>query len=184
MAGQGGKRRGFFRTGRRTLLVALAVVVAFALVTARLFVFPARGAPPHVDAIVVLAGDGNTYGTALGLAREGRAPVLVVSTGHLGFGGPCPARTSAAKVICFQPDPANTRGEAQYIGKLTAQHHWNSIVLVTTPTQDTRARLLVKRCFGGSVYVIPGSLPRWSYPYQVAYEWAATAKALTLYRGC
>lgn len=184
MADQGGKRRRFFRAGRRRWLIAAAVLVAFVLVTVRLFVFPARGAPAHVGAIVLLAGDGNTYGTALGLAREGRASALVVSTGRLGFGGPCPSRTSAPMVICFQPNPGNTRGEAQYIGKLAARYHWNSVVLVTPPTQDTRARLLVKRCFSGSVYVIPGSLAWWVYPYQVAYEWAATVKALALYRSC
>ena len=69
----------------------VAVVVAFGLVTARLFVWPAQGMPTSVDAIVMLAGPGNRLPVALQLAREHRAPVLVVSRGWQGYGGPCPA---------------------------------------------------------------------------------------------
>jgi hypothetical protein len=58
------------------------------------------------------------------------------------------------------------------------------VVLVTTRVQDTRARLLVGRCFGGSIYVITAPLPAGSWPLQVAYEWGALFKALVLYRAC
>lgn len=41
---------------RRVLAVLAVIVVAFCLVTARLFVWPAQGMPPRVSAIVMLAG--------------------------------------------------------------------------------------------------------------------------------
>jgi hypothetical protein len=121
---------------------------------------------------------------ALQLARAHRAPVLVISQGQHGYGGPCPPATPGVKLICFDPDPGNTRGEAEYAGQLAKKYHWNSVVLVTTRAQDTRARILVGRCFGGSVYAVTGSLPFGSWPYQIAYEWGALFKALVLYRSC
>ena len=38
----------------------------------------------------MLAGPGDRLQAALRLAREGRAPFLLVSRGNQGYGGPCP----------------------------------------------------------------------------------------------
>lgn len=162
----------------------MALGVAFCLVTARLFVWPAQGMPDRVSAIVMLAGPGDRLNVALNLARQHRAPMLVVSQGQHGYGGPCPPMTPGVKLICFDPDPGNTRGEAEFIGRLAKEYHWRSVVLVTIRAQDTRARILTGRCYGGPIYVMTGSLPLGSWPYQVAYEWGALFKALVLYRSC
>jgi len=162
----------------------VAVIFAFGLVTARLFVWPAQGMPATVDAIVMLAGPGNRLPVALQLAREHRAPVLVVSRGWQGYGGPCPPPVPGVKLICFDPDPGNTRGEAEALGRLARQFRWSSVVLVTTRTQDTRARIIVARCFGGSTYVVTAPLPVSSWPYQIAYGWGALLKALVVNRTC
>jgi hypothetical protein len=165
-------------------LAALILVVAFGLVTARLFVWPARGMPLRVSAIVMLAGPGDRLNAALELARQHRAPMLVVSQGQHGYGGPCPPVTPGVKLICFDPDPGNTRGEAEFIGRLAKEYHWSSVVLVTTRAQDTRARIVTRRCYGGPIYVMTGSLPLGNWPYQIAYGWGALFKALVLYRSC
>lgn len=164
--------------------MAVVLVVAFGVATARLLVWPATGMPAQVSAIVLLAGPGDRLPAALQLAREHRAPVLVVSQGHEGYGGPCPATTPGVKLICFDPDPSNTRGEAEFVGRLAEQYHWRSVVLVTIRAQDTRARLMVGRCFGGSIYVSTASLPLASWPYQVVYGWGALLKAVFVYRDC
>jgi uncharacterized SAM-binding protein YcdF (DUF218 family) len=135
------------------------------------------------QAIVLLAGPGDRLSTALDLARQHRAPMLVVSQGQHGYGGPCPSATPGVTLICFDPDPGNTRGEAEFVGRLARRYHWTSVVVVSSRAQDTRARLVVKRCFGGSVYVVTGTLPMSDWPYQIAYEWGALVKALVLYRG-
>ena len=88
------------------------------------------------------------------------------------------------KLICFDPNPGDTRGEAEVVGRLAKEYRWDSVVLVTTRAQDTRARLVVGRCFSGSTYVVTASLPLSSWPYQIAYEWGALFKALVLYRTC
>jgi uncharacterized SAM-binding protein YcdF (DUF218 family) len=162
----------------------VALLVVLAGLSARLFVWPAEGIPPRVDAIVMLAGPGNRLPVALRLAREKRAPLLVVSEGWQGYGGPCPQAVPGVKLVCFDPNPGNTRGEAEFAGRLAREDHWRSVVLVTTRSQDTRARILFGRCFGGTIYVMTAPLPLSSWPYEIAYQWAALAKALVVYRSC
>lgn len=169
---------------RRVFAAAAALVAAVVLVSARLFVWPAEGMPAHVSAIVMLAGPGDRLPVALRLAREHRAPMLVVSQGWQGYGGPCPSPTPGVRLICFDPDPGNTRGEAQFVGRLAQRYHWHSVVLVTAREQDTRARIRMGRCFSGSIYVVAASLPLSNVPYQVAYEWGALFKSLVLQRSC
>jgi hypothetical protein len=181
---RGVTRRLWSSRTRRVLVVATAVVVLFAGVTARLFVWPAQGMPSRVSAIVLFAGPGDRIPVALRLAREHRAPMLVVSRGQHGYSWPCPPAVPGIALICFDPDPGNTRGEAEFAGRLAKRYHWSSVVVVTATEQDTRARMLMKRCFGGSVYVVAGSLPLSSWPYQIAYEWGALVKALVLQRYC
>lgn len=55
--------------------------------------------------------------------------------------------------------------------------------MAITP-QDSRARLRMERCFSGHVYVMTASIPWKLWPYELAYEWAATVKALTFNPGC
>jgi hypothetical protein len=88
------------------------------------------------------------------------------------------------KLICFEPDPPTTRGEAEVLGRLAKRYHWSSVVLVTTRTQDTRARIITERCFGGSTYVITAPLPLSSWPYEIAYGWGALFKAVFVARSC
>ncbi len=169
----------------RPVLAGLAVLtVLFCAATARLMIWPARGMPPHVNAIVMLAGPGDRLPVALRLARSHRARVLVVSRGHEGYGSPCPQPVQGVRLICFEPVPATTRGEAEYVGRLARRSHWHSVTLVTSTPQDSRARQRVEACFPGRVYVITAGLPLTWWPWQIAYEWGATVKMYLLQRGC
>ena len=178
------RRHRLSRRWRRILAATAVLVVALGMVSARLFIWPAEGMPAHVSAIVMLAGPGDRLPVALRLAREHRATTLVVSQGWQGYGGPCPSPTPGVQLIWFEPDPGNTRGEAQFVGRLAQRYHWHSVVLVTAREQDTRARIRMGRCFSGSIYVVAASLPLSNVPYQVAYEWGALFKSLVLQRGC
>ena len=178
------------RRRRRIVVIAAiaAVFLSFCGLTARLFIFPASGMPARVDAIVMMAGPGNRYSTALNLAYQHRARVLVISTGNdHGPGGPigpCGPPLPGVRVICFNPSPDTTQGEAEYAARLARQYHWHSIALVTITPQDSRARLRMERCFGGHVYVMPAPIRLRLWPYELAYEWGATIKALTISRSC
>ena len=178
------KRR---RKRRRTVAVAVVVLaIVFSAATARLFIWPDRGMPARVSAIVMMNGPGDRLDTALNLAWQHRAPFLVIARGsaYFGHGSVCAPRIPHVQVICFDPSPATTRGEAEFAGRLARRYHWQSVVLVTTTPQDSRARLRVERCFTGPVYVMTAALPLRSWPYELAYEWGATVKALIVGRGC
>ena len=168
----------------RALVAAAALVLLVAGLTARLFVWPSAGMPDRVDAILMLNTPNNPLPVALRLAREHRAGYLVVSQGTVASHYACPAPVPGVRLICFHPSPATTQGEAEFAGRLASKYHWHSVVVVTIVPQAFRARLRLERCFGGQVYVMTGSLPLHSWPYQIAYEWGATIKALTVQRSC
>jgi uncharacterized SAM-binding protein YcdF (DUF218 family) len=174
------------RTRRALLVTGVAILVVLGLAVValnlRLFVFPASSTPAHADAVVVLAGgDGERLDKGLELVRGGLAPNLVVSTGpdrlctnHYEF-----------EVYCFLPDPDDTRGEAEAIGRIAAQEGWHRLVLVTSEYHATRARLLLERCFGGTVDVSTahsGNGPI-SLLWAIGHEWGGLVEA-ALHRSC
>ena len=171
---------------RHWRLVVVVLVMAIGAATARLFIWPDQGMPARVSAIVMLNGPGDRLDTALNLAWQHRAPFVVISRGSpaYGHGGDCAPSIPHVTVICFDPNPSTTKGEAEYVGRLARNYHWQSIALVTITPQDSRGRLRVERCFAGPVYVVTAPLSLSAWPYQIAYEWGATAKALILQRSC
>ena len=177
-------RRGNYR--RKVAAVLALGVIAAGAATARLFIWPDRGMPARVSAIVMLNGPGDRLNTALDLAWQHRAPFVVISRGspYWGHGSICAPQIPRVKVICFDPSPANTRGEAEFVGRLARKYHWQSVALVTATPQDTRGRLRVERCFAGPVYVMTAPLSLSAWPGQIAYEWGALVKALIFQRSC
>jgi uncharacterized SAM-binding protein YcdF (DUF218 family) len=112
---------------------------------------------PHADAIVVL-GDDNFYADratrAAELFRQGVAPDVVASGRRL--------RPSAGvseliehdlvergvpkeKIMRFTHDADNTREEAGAVAKLARDHHWKTLVLVTSNYHTRRARYIFAR---------------------------------------
>jgi uncharacterized SAM-binding protein YcdF (DUF218 family) len=175
------------RTRKGRMIAALLIILAgFGVATVRWFVMPQQGMPSRVDAIVMLNGPGDRLDTALSLAWAHRAPVIVISRGsrYWGHGSVCAPQIPRVTVICFDPSPATTRGEAEFAGRLAARYHWRSIVLVAVTPQDTVARLRAGRCFSGKIYVINASLPVWTWPSAIAHEWASAVKALFVQRSC
>ena len=141
--------------------------------------------PARADAIVVLGGDGDRLDLGLQLANDGRAPYLVLSLGLPWVPpGLCHGRAGRAEVICFQPDPDTTQGEARETSRLARQYGWKSIVLVTAQDQVWRAHLRFERCYSGRIYGVASPLPWYRWPYAIAYQWAGTFKAETYQRSC
>jgi hypothetical protein len=168
-------------------VIGTVIAVMFMAATARLYVFPVQSMPAHVDAVAMFDGPGNSgrLATALRLAREHRAPVLLLSRGtKLSESGRCPPSMPGVRVICFNPSPATTQGEAEFLGRLARKDRWRSVALVTVTPQGTRARLRTSRCFPGKIYVVTAPLPTRLWPYEIAYEWGATLKALFVQRSC
>jgi hypothetical protein len=144
------------------------------------------GMPSKVDAILMLdSSPWRTLGTAIRLAHQHRAPYLLISLGSPESATyECPRPMPQVKVICFNPRPATTQGEAEFLGRLAREHRWHSVVVVTMTPQASRARLRVERCFPGQVNVVTTPIPLSSWPYQLAYQWGALMKALLVQRSC
>jgi hypothetical protein len=175
------------RRKRYRLRIALAIIIVlFAAVTARVFIWPDLAPlPERADAIIELGGPTIRDQAALELARDHRAPVLVQSTVQEEAGThSCLPPVPDVTILCFHADPETTRGEARAIGELAARYHWDSIILVTTPDHAWRSSWRVSRCFPGEIFVSTTDLPFWSWFRQIPYQWAASAKAVTLERGC
>jgi len=175
---------------RSALLAAAVAMAAVTATTARFLIWPDTGVPARADAVVVLSGNAdaarNTEGARL--VDLGVAPVLAISDFWLPSVGTrrCapPQVPSTVHVICFNPHPPTTQGEARMIGELARQYGWQSVVVVSSRPQATRARLRVSRCFPGRISMAPARIPRRQWPYSIVYEWAATAKALVVQRSC
>ena len=166
-------------------MVTAVLTGLFLLATARLFVWPPSDRPVRVDAVVALGGDpGNLRAAeAVRLGRDGVAPVVVVSRGG-NPEAPCPGPVVGLSVLCFRARPLNTRGEAEYVARLAATRHWHRIIVVSERSQATRARMLFERCSDATILMAPVADPAGRLAYDVAYEWAALAKALTVVRSC
>ncbi|EIV95537.1 YdcF family protein [Frankia sp. QA3] len=169
---------------RRAIAIAMigTLAIAFTAATARLFVFPHRDPPAPVDAIVMFAGSPGRLERAVALARAGYAPVLAISTPTAT--DPCPDTIPGVEVICFAPSPLTTQGESRWVGAAAARRGWHSLIVITSTSQSTRARLRLGRCYPGEARMIGVAPPRHLWPYMIAYEWAAMGKALLLQRSC
>lgn len=166
------------RWARRTaVIVGALLLAALVAVNLRLFVWP-RTDPVHpADAVVVFAGgDGERLDRGLELVRDGVASTLALSFG--------PDRLCGTEqpfaVVCFTPEPENTRGEAETIARLAAERGWTNLVLVTSTSHVTRARLLLERCYEGTLQVTDAT-PRQDvtgWMRAIVHEWGGLVTAM------
>ena len=171
---------------RRFLVVALA---AWLVATAFLFVWPRQDSPERADAVVVLSGSRkHRLPRALELMRSRVAPTLVISGGRLrGWHEAnrlCDGERARFRVICFEPDPDSTQGEAEETARLAKRRGWDSLVVVTSHFHVTRARMLFARCFDGDVDAVGARSTSLYLPLNLLTEWGKLGYQLTVQREC
>jgi len=142
----------------------------------------------RADAIVVLGGehDGReAYG--LKLAEQGYAHTVLMSDPYGStdsvMKNSCRSR-AGIEVICQQPVPATTRGEALMARTLAESRGWHSIIVISWRYHLPRARRIFDLCFTSPTRtVIMRDVPR-AYPFSVAdwqytflYQYGAWVKA-------
>jgi uncharacterized SAM-binding protein YcdF (DUF218 family) len=169
----------------RLVAAVLALLLVWVLGCYLLVVRPSVDRPVHSDAILVLGSpsvDGRLE-QGLRLAADGYADTLVISIGWAKGRqriAACADNDPRYRVICFQPDPTTTRGEAEELGRLARQQHWKSVLVVTSTYHLSRARLIVNRCMPGTVRMVaaPGKPSLRGWAYQFAYQTGGFAKAV------
>jgi uncharacterized SAM-binding protein YcdF (DUF218 family) len=177
-----------------TARILAAIVVLWLVACLVLFVHSPwqSGAPDHADAVVVLSGGLNSrLDPALALMRRRVAPVLAVSGafhGHtwkkarkLCTGGYGKLRF---RVLCFEPKPFSTQGESRAIAQLARERGWSRVVVVTSTFHVTRARMLVRRCYHGRLWLVGTHTPWWKLPADFVWETGKLITQLTYARGC
>jgi uncharacterized SAM-binding protein YcdF (DUF218 family) len=169
--------------------VALAVVAGLAASTARMFVWPEVGRAERADALVILGPgrNGERYREALHLIRRNVARAIVVSESSRPSRWPIQqALCARAAAVCFRAEPSTTRGEARSTARIAKAHRWGSLIVVTSTFHVTRARLLFRRCFGGSVTVVAAGTGggRVSLARPIVHEWGGLLNALIRERSC
>lgn len=167
-----------------TLLLAWLVGGYFVLM------HPKVDRPRHVDAILVLGPPdvGGRVTQALSLARQGLAGTVVISIEsdwQRLRRGDCHNQIPSITVICFQPQPSTTQGEAREIARLAGERGWHSIMVITSTYHISRARVILKRCFHGDMAMIEatGKPKATEWPFQYVYQTGAYLKAF-LSRNC
>jgi uncharacterized SAM-binding protein YcdF (DUF218 family) len=178
---------------RRAILIVGAVVVALLLLMgiSGYFVFTNASADrlQRADAIVVLGGEHDgREDYAIGLARDGWAPTVVLSNPYPAtdpvMQRVCTGTGGGVEVLCERPFSVTTRGEAEMIHRLAAERSWSKIIVVTWRYHMPRARLIFRQCFSRDLNaVVMQSVPRqydfsvahWEFVY--AYQYFALAKA-------
>ena len=142
------------------------------------------------DAVVMFGGSGPRFEAAVSMVDAGVADTLVVSdpndpkssAGRTEFETFC-AGDHDYEAICFDPEPRTTRGESRFLAELAAQRRWQRVVVVTTTDQASRARMLLERCWDGTIDLVVVDSGA-NVVGRVLYEWAATTRALVLRRSC
>lgn len=154
------------RRGARWLPVAAgtgaALFATWLLVCTGVLLHPEVTEDPRpADAVFVLGpSDTTRVAQAQRLMDEGLAPTVVYATpqGPDALGAlatteqidqPHCQEQHDYEVICFEPDPSTTQGEAIRMRDLAAQRGWDDIIVVTMRPHVARAQLIVGRCYTG-----------------------------------
>lgn len=176
------------RRRMRTASWVLAVLVVIWLAaTARLFVWPPTDEVHRADAVIMLPGESTRLPRALQLVEGGVSSTLVISTGPndaMEEAGLTCGRNGHLEVLCFQPQPATTSGEARGISRLADEHGWNRIAVVTSRYHITRAAVLIRQCFDGELRMVAARSPLGPMLGGMAPEWPSLIAAYTVDRAC
>ena len=158
------------------------LVVAYVAAAVYFFVLPHGDKPVHADAVVVLAGTDSRLPVGERLVHEGYAPLLVVSLERPPTSSE--RRACARGALCFHASPYSTRGEAREIGNLAVQRRWRTVDVVTSKFHIFRARILIRRCYHGTLRMIGSPQSTLHLPIDVVKESVKLAVQETFERGC
>lgn len=180
----------FGRSPRRWFAALCAFAVAAAISGLPVYVYPQTDQLRHADAIFVLGGYGWDRSLfAINLAKEGWAPIVVVSMWNPTRD---PSKTKVCEFpepkitkVCVTADPSTTLGEARELRRLVIEHNWRTIIAVTFRPHISRARYILEKCFQGQLIMAASpahiSPARWAYEY--FYQTAGYVRA-ALHSGC
>lgn len=172
---------------RLRLVVALSALglalLAVGILATSLVTRPRIDAIQPVDAVYVIGPAEYRMEYARQLMADDVAPTLLVTvsvnpvTGEVYTKDFCdPADW---EVICLQPEPYTTAGEAGELARLAAERGWDHVAVVTETAHVARTRLWMERCVPArvSVWASPETRTPRQWVWAIAYQSGAWAKA-------
>ncbi|MDJ0336187.1 YdcF family protein [Salinibacterium sp. G-O1] len=139
-----------------------------------LYVVPSVNTPEKTDVIYIIGPpDPSRIEFALTLIERGISDSLMVSTPDPDDYAVC-REPQTFTVYCKRPSPFTTQGEARDLRDLSAEQGWTSATVITMVPHVTRARIVIERCFTGTLLMVPDTTPmsinKWveQYVYQTA----------------
>lgn len=172
------------------VLTVLGVVLLGCVAVATVLVLHPRIDPvAPVDALYVIGPADKRIAEARQLMAAGAAQTLIVTvsvdpkTGEVYTKDFCDPQPY--EVICVQPDPYTTRGEAGVLARLAKEHGWSRVAVMTETSHVARTRMWMDRCVPVPVSVWASAERRTplSWVGAIAYQSGAWAKA-QVQRGC
>lgn len=173
-----------------SMVACAATVMLWAGAGLYFYQAPAENVPPYADAMFVLAPTNDRISYAERLMDQGYAGTLALSVppgeDDNRDGLPCNEKR-AYLIVCFQPSPVTTQGEARAVQQLATANGWNSVNVVTDQSHAPRAGLIIERCYKGQLSIVAYrkddlpllslTTPRDSWAFAYTYETAAFTKA-------
>jgi uncharacterized SAM-binding protein YcdF (DUF218 family) len=163
----------------------LVSLFAVALIAIAVLVWPRDDVPRSPDAVVVLGGAGAErleLGRALTSQHDA---ILVLSSSAIVFGKRAGLRCGPV-VVCFEPVPETTTGEARAVAALAQQRGWGHVTVATSRFHTTRARVLFRQCMRDDVTVVGATRPAGARTplRSLAREAGGLVAGLTVSRAC
>lgn len=165
-------------------MAAFGVIVlsVWATLATAAFRYPRIDPPAETDAYYLLASPGGK--AALETVDTWLPPNkrLLISATPIQMTEPLYQQTCADKarsVICVEPLPATTQGEAQNLERVAQEEGWQSVTVITHRSHITRSRILMERCFDREVRMTAVDVERGKRTWLRAllYESGAMVKA-------
>jgi uncharacterized SAM-binding protein YcdF (DUF218 family) len=135
-----------------TIIVGMVAVLAMGL-----YVYPRDDVPEDPDVVVVLGGAGAER-AELGIALANTYDVPLVLSSSASIFGERQGRDCDVDAICFEPDPANTAGEAANMADMAAEQGWDHVVVATSAFHTSRSRFLFNQCLGRDRVSVVGAI--------------------------
>lgn len=166
----------------RALRAICGAASVWLIVSLAVFAFPEADPPAPTDAVYYLASSGGWAGLAHVHDYGSRA--IVVSRPARVAEDPRYRICNYHTITCLQPVPETTQGECEAFAAEAERRGWHSVTVVSQTSHVARVRLLMKRCFAGTIRVVAEPTEHGLYwLYAFGYESLAMIKA-ALTPGC
>jgi uncharacterized SAM-binding protein YcdF (DUF218 family) len=167
-------------------LVALGLILAYAIGIPLFLNRDDDPLPANADAVVVLAGSGERLTKAEALIGGGISKNLVISADRSSHDARRDdlCRSKEPGVICVYSGPISAADEAQAITRLAERRSWDTIVLVTSRYTLFRAERVFRRCGNFRIVAYGVDEPWWRDAIGVPLEWVKLGISETVRRGC